>query len=80
MAMGVPLICNSGVGDTAEIVKKFNCGGVIDTFNPEQYDRAFKDVQNVQASSGIEGAKSFYDLNDGVEKYFSVYQRIWTKK
>lgn len=78
MAMGIPLICNTKVGDTAEIVQQFKCGGIVDSFNTVDFERAFEEVQGVQPESGIQGALSFYDLNEGIEKYFTVYQRIWS--
>ena len=76
MAMGIPLVCNSGVGDTDFIVKKYRSGSVIDTLNNENY------VSNVHSEivysiSDIQfGANDFFSLKQGIRRYLKVYQIV----
>jgi glycosyltransferase involved in cell wall biosynthesis len=79
MAMGVPIICNSGVGDTAQLVSAYACGAAVDSFDKTSYAEAFQSLSTVKPEHAIHGAQSFFDLESGVEKYASVYQRIWNK-
>ncbi len=39
MAMGIPVITNSGVGDVADIVEKYNSGFVLRKLGKEEYER-----------------------------------------
>jgi glycosyltransferase involved in cell wall biosynthesis len=82
MAMGVPIICNNGVGDTAEIVNKFNAGIVIKSFNNSEYKRCIEALLNksFDAVDLRNGAKEFYGLEKGVEKYHDVYKACLEKK
>ncbi|MFT3978940.1 MAG: glycosyltransferase [Ferruginibacter sp.] len=79
MAMGIPVITNSGVGDVAEIVEKYNDGYVLTDFN----DKAYEEIaDNISARPSFdrerirEGALEFYSLNEAVKKYISIYQSI----
>lgn len=79
MAMGIPVITNSGVGDVAEIVEKYKAGYVIRDFS----EASFQDViSSIRAGNTFDqndirdGAKEFYSLANAVEKYKSVYERV----
>ena len=79
MAMGIPVITNSGVGDVAEIVTKYNAGYIINDFT----DTAFAAViDKIIAGNGFDklairnGAKDFYALETAVECYRKVYDKI----
>ena len=74
-------ICNSGVGDTDLIVNDSNAGFVIDTMNEKSFnqiaDRIVKgELNNFSAEKIRSGAEKFYSLEKGIEKYFSVYQKL----
>jgi glycosyltransferase involved in cell wall biosynthesis len=78
MAMGIPLITNSGVGDVADIVNKYHSGIVIENLNEESYASnsermltAHFDPLKIRS-----GAREFYALEKGVEKYQKVYDTI----
>lgn len=78
MAMGVPVISNSGVGDTHEIIDRFSSGVVIDDFSQASYDKSVEqlDAREFDSLAIRQGAKEFFSLSDGVSKYYSVYQHI----
>lgn len=72
MAMGVPIICNSGVGDTTEIIQKYH-SGIVD-WNSESLDQ-LETVFNKEET--IAGAKDFFDLTLGTEKYAEKYVQLF---
>ncbi|MBI1838610.1 MAG: glycosyltransferase [Flavobacteriia bacterium] len=78
MAMGIPLICNSGVGDTDFVVEKYNAGSIISKFDAEAYSSidAKKDL-NIEKIK--KGAQEFYSLEEGVKKYLEVYQSLTSR-
>ncbi len=79
MAMGIPVITNSGVGDVKEIVEKYNAGYVVNDFT----DTAFTSVidkmiaGNSFDAAGIRnGAVEFYSLDKAVDLYDEIYNQI----
>lgn len=74
MAMGIPIVCNPGVGDTEFVIKKYSAGALLET-NMDTSTIVLSDLMaNFNAEKSIEGAKDFYSLNQGVERYKSVYE------
>ena len=80
MAMGIPLVCNYGVGDTDEIVKKYKAGSVVTLFNDENYLRSIQFPDPVDDKLMMNGAREFYSLKGGIEKYLKVYKEIYEQK
>jgi glycosyltransferase involved in cell wall biosynthesis len=76
MAMGVPVICNSGVGDTERIVREFHSGIVIDEFNEKSFELADLNFTNFDREKTMQGASAFYGLNVGIDRYYKVYQKL----
>ena len=78
MAMGVPVICNDQVGDSSLVVEKYNAGIVVEEFSPNAYANYVNDLkQKVFDKEAIRrGAKEFYSLDRGVEKYQAVYEKV----
>jgi glycosyltransferase involved in cell wall biosynthesis len=76
MAMGVPVICNGGVGDTERVVREYHSGMVIEEFNNKSYQFADLSFSDFDRTRAMKGAAEFYGLNEGVDRYFSVYQKL----
>ena len=79
MAMGIPLITNSGVGDVETIVDRYHSGIVIQEFTQEEFNRASLQIAagEYYDQEGIRlGAQAFYSLQTAIEKYISMYNRI----
>ena len=76
MAMGIPLICNSGVGDTDHIVETYNAGKVVSAFDSKTLEEAIIDETRFDKSRIIEGAHDFFSLTEGTDKYLSVYRKL----
>ncbi len=79
MAMGIPLITNSGVGDVETITKRYNAGIIINEFTGQEFSGA---VEKIVSGPGFksddirQGAKEFYSLEKAVEKYIAIYNSI----
>jgi glycosyltransferase involved in cell wall biosynthesis len=80
MAMGIPVIANSGVGDVKEIVEKYGAGFVLDSFTKEEMNKVVDKMIDPLTTFNVEkiraGAKDFYDLDKTVETYLQVYKKI----
>lgn len=79
MAMGKPIICNSGVGDTDYVIEKYNCGNLIAELNKEDFKKTIKEIPQLLALDPEkirEGAIDFYSLKQGVDNYWSVYKKV----
>jgi glycosyltransferase involved in cell wall biosynthesis len=76
MAMGVPLICNANIGDTDLIVNRYKSGTVIDQFNMETYRNNIIDPMDYSSNAISEGAKDYFSLTEGIERYLSVYKTV----
>lgn len=80
MAMGIPVIANSGVGDVKEIIEKYEAGFVLDGFTDAEMDNIIDKA--IDAKTGFdafrirEGAKDFYNLEKTVDTYRQVYKKI----
>lgn len=76
MALGIPIVCNSGVGDTDVIVENHNAGKIISNLNEKNYSDTPLDPNSYDISAIREGAREVYSLKKGVEKYFEVYRFV----
>lgn len=78
MGMGIPVICNSGVGDTASIVNKYLSGITIDHFSRKDYSAAIHSLTTgvFNPETIRKGANEYFSLEHGVREYLKVYQQI----
>lgn len=80
MALGIPIICNAGVGDTDLIIQKYNAGKIISNLNGESYLQTVLDTGLYDVSVIRKGAVEVYSLEKGVEKYYEVYRFVLGNK
>jgi glycosyltransferase involved in cell wall biosynthesis len=78
MAMGIPIVCNTKVGDTDKVVKDYNSGILIDNFSAKDFANAIEKMDNTffDTSKIIQGAYDYFSLEKGIEKYNDVYQSV----
>lgn len=80
MAMGIPVITNSGVGDVKEIVEKYEAGFVLDGFSEAEMGktigRVIDPATQFNGNKIREGATEFYNLDKTVATYTQVYKKI----
>lgn len=79
MALGIPVICNSGVGDTENIVKQYEAGYIVHEFSDKQYEsivRKLTSSEKINVEKTLIGAKNVFGLERGVKTYLEVYKKI----
>lgn len=84
LACGVPVLINSGIGDTEEIIKKERVGVIINEFSDNEYGKAIEELR-VILSEGEElrercrfVAGKYFSLPQGVNKYQEIYLGLLT--
>jgi glycosyltransferase involved in cell wall biosynthesis len=80
MAMGIPIVCNAGVGDTDHIVTTFSSGVVLEELNETSYNSQLLAPLTFDKNALIQGAKTYFSLDEGVRSYQSVYLHLATLK
>lgn len=79
MAMGIPVVCNSGVGDTDEIVKRYQSGYLVENDDLDAVIRRIGSNEPVFSEAGIiAGAKDYFSLESGVARYAAIYREMLT--
>lgn len=76
MSMGIPIITNSGIGDTDAIINKYNSGFLITEFNDSSYQEAVNEIDalvNLSKNSFAKGADEYFSLNKGNTSYLNIY-------
>ena len=80
MNLGIPIICNSGVGDVDEIMGKSMPELLVKDFSNKEYKRVIDLIINKNykpnQESITETSQNYYSLKKGVEKYKAVYKSI----
>jgi len=82
LACGVPVIVNSGIGDTDDQLREDGTGVAVDRFGSEEYERAAGDILELVDKEGIEetcgrAAKQRFDLRDvGGARYAALYRKL----
>lgn len=74
MGLGIPIICNTGVGDVDQIVKKYNSGIIV---NLEK--NLNLDIKKFVTSNKISLHKKAHDifsLKKGIESYNQIYSKL----
>lgn len=79
MSMGIPIVCNSNVGDTEQIINDSNAGVVIHDFTNDSYLDAAKKLLSgnfFNKESARAGAEKYFSLKKGIDLYEGVYQKL----
>ena len=79
MGMGIPVICNRGVGDVDMIIEDTQSGICIDGFEEKDYTYAASQISrllSLDTESIKQGAQKYYSLSEGVNRYRLVYNSL----
>jgi glycosyltransferase involved in cell wall biosynthesis len=78
MALAVPVVCNAGVGDVDQIVRKANAGIVLDELNSPAYDDVVQQMLNFhkEPEKLRQAAIDYASLDTGVKRYQEIYQLL----
>jgi glycosyltransferase involved in cell wall biosynthesis len=82
MAMGIPVITNSGVGDVKEIVEKYQAGFIVEEFTDQAFNEVIVEIistPSFDTSAIRNGAAEFYSLEKAVDLYDEIYNAILLK-
>ena len=82
LALELPIVTNSGVGDVARIIEETDAGVVIHRFDDVAYRGALEQLETLRPDMGRwrAAARRWFDLNEGVERYDAIYRRILARK
>jgi glycosyltransferase involved in cell wall biosynthesis len=80
MAMGIPIFCNNGVGDTEWVVNQYHAGSAIELEPNMDYSKFDFNLSNFDVEKTKFGAKEFYGLETGVLRYLKIYDNLSQKK
>jgi len=82
LAAGLPVVANTGIGDTDELIERERVGVLVREFKEEEYARAAREALRLceepgVASRCVEAARSHFDLASvGGRRYRDVYRRL----
>jgi len=82
LGCGLPVVINSGIGDSEEIVKREEVGVVINEFSDKMYQRATEELRNFSVENqGLrqrcrDTAEKLLSLDKGAEGYKDIYNRL----
>jgi len=81
MAMGVPVVCNGGVGDVEKQVLEAKAGVMIHSFDNASYDRSISllksDLEKVfQKDISLQYVRDNFSLKNGVQLYSEIYLEV----
>jgi len=83
LSSGLPVVINSGIGDTDRLVKHYRLGVIVDRFNEESYAEAIKTIirmpEEEKAALRIrcrETAQKELSLKIATERYYKIYERL----
>ena len=79
MAMGIPIFCNSGVGDTEWVINQYQAGNAIVIDQDMDYSKFDFTLLNFNVEQTKFGAKEFYGLETGVSRYLKIYNYLSSK-
>lgn len=75
MAMGVPLVVNSGWGDAAQIVHDHSCGVIVNSWSDQEMARAADSLSSdiFEPIKIRKVALDYFSLDEGINRYCEVY-------
>ncbi|HXB41977.1 MAG TPA: glycosyltransferase [Bacteroidia bacterium] len=79
LACGIPVITNSGIGDSDEIISESACGIVLDNFTVKNYQTAINDFSKINRNDPEflrTVAKKYFSLEKGVSSYEKIYRYL----
>ncbi|HOZ30100.1 MAG TPA: glycosyltransferase family 4 protein [Bacteroidales bacterium] len=82
LGMGIPVICNSTVGDIDKFVPDFNLGLLVNQMDETDFERVILQIDDLaKTDSEIlrAVAEEHFSVDKGAEQYFSVYKDLSVK-
>lgn len=85
LGCGLPVVANEGVGDLADVVRKYNIGVIVDGASSTEMEAAFDALQDLMKDPDLPrrcraAAESVFSLESGTEAYREIYSSILNTK
>ena len=81
LSMGIPVICNRGIGDVEQIITESGTGFLMKKFDDEEIDKlltGLPEILRADAGQIRNRTQNWYDLNIGIEKYSKCYSEVFS--
>ena len=80
LAVGLPIVANTGVGDVEQMVRDIGCGVAISDFTPASYGQAIDAIDSLKGTpkERRDRALPWFDVKLGIERYDRVYGEMLT--
>jgi glycosyltransferase involved in cell wall biosynthesis len=82
LGMGVPVICNSNVGDIDKFVPENNLGILISELNQTGFEQAITQIDKILKIDSVHLrsiAQELFSLQTGSERYLKIYKTLCSK-
>jgi glycosyltransferase involved in cell wall biosynthesis len=78
LALEIPIVTNSGVGDVDRIMAEAGAGAVVETLTPDSYRRALDELAQLKPDMARwrNASRQWFDLETGVKRYNDIYERL----
>ncbi|OFY85164.1 MAG: hypothetical protein A3F72_05130 [Bacteroidetes bacterium RIFCSPLOWO2_12_FULL_35_15] len=79
MGMGIPIITNSGIGDSDRIISDSKAGMIINDFSNKEYLRIIDQMDALLKTDKTmikTAAENYFSLEKGVQLYADVYRKL----
>lgn len=80
MAMGIPIVCNSGVGDTARMIEKNHAGQVVNDLSIQELQKFQLNLELFDQKQSQTAAQNDFGLIHGVASYMRMYLKLLDSK
>ena len=79
LGVGIPIICNSNVGDVDNIISSSGTGLIIDNFTDAEFDKAINNIDEllkIPKEIFFLTAQKTFSLQNGIDLYNNVYKKV----
>lgn len=79
MNLGIPIVCNIGVGDVEKIMNECMPELLVNDFNKKEYNRIINLILNnykVDQQKIMNSSFKYYSLKNGIKKYNDIYSQL----
>jgi glycosyltransferase involved in cell wall biosynthesis len=79
LSMGIPIVTNSGIGDSDKILSESGTGLLIRKFSTEEYERVIGQIDvflKTDTTEFVKASEKYFSLENGIKLYDSVYRSL----
>ena len=81
LAVGIPVVANSNIGDMNRVITENRVGVILDDFSAETVEKSLLELKKMIRSSTVsercvDVAQRLFSLKKGIDDYHALYQKI----